>query len=86
MNHHAISGQFYAAIRGALRIEPGHGEVAAIAAATGLSRRTLERWRDGEVQVRLSQLAQLGTALGWTITITITNDGRAAVTIGDDNE
>lgn len=83
---HAISGQFYAAIRGALQIDPGHGEVAAIAAATGLSRRTLERWRDGEVLVRLNQLAQLGAALGWTITITITNDGHAAVTIGDDNE
>jgi hypothetical protein len=78
----AASMAFYAALRDALEVAPGHGSGAELAKRTGLNRAVLDRWRFGAAEVRPSHLRALAVHLGRSMVIGVYADGAPLVSIG----
>ena len=73
---------FYLALRDALEVAEGRGEVVDMVKITGITRSTLDRWRSGAGEVRPSHLRALAVRLGRSMVVGSYADGEPLVGIG----
>ena len=77
-----VSPAFYRALRDALEVAEGRGEVVEMVQITGVARGTLDRWRSGAGEVRPSHLRALAVHLGRSMVIGAYADGAPLIGIG----